>query len=460
MSGALALLALSALAVCALAVWPLWRSLQSALRHGALPQPKPGVDDALRAQWREWNREQAGRSDPPDAATEHQRDEWLRRLADEEAMAARATPARPRRGGEPPSGRQGLWALALVPALALLVYGITGDPQAVHRSAPDGLADRARQDTEALVARLSEALQREDAGAGDSAGNGDGKGDGKGTGKGAGDRTDNSGSTSGGSTDGGLASLMPGLQPGMPEAWVWLARLQADLRRFDAAEQAYARALALRPDVPQWLVDRADLYLVAHGASDGEAGRLIARALQLAPDHPKALAIAGGLAFDRGEAAQARRLWTRARALVPADSGFAQELDRSLAAAAAEGAAAPDPATAVSGSVRIAPALATRAAPQAAVFVVVRAAGQGSGPRMPLAVRRHSVAELPLQFTLDADDAMTANAGWAAGDALEVEVLISHTGEARAQAGDLVAGPVRVKAGAEAVGLVVEGVRR
>ena len=33
--------------------------------------------------------------------------------------------------------------------------------------------------------------------------------------------------------------------------------------------------------------------LVAHGVKDGEAARLVQRALQLAPNHPKALAIAG-----------------------------------------------------------------------------------------------------------------------------------------------------------------------
>jgi len=427
-NGSLALLALIALALCGLALWPLWRSMQRAVRVGALPRITPDAPDAaalLRAQWQHWKTEErAGRVAAAEA--ERAREELLQRLADEDAMAARAAAPHATQGPGGTGRAQAPWALLLVPTVALLVYAFTGDPLAVQRNTSDGSAAVSQRDAEAFVARLSEALHAAQA---------DSKGQ-------PGD------------------PALPGLDAGAPEAWVWLARLQADLRQFQEAEQAYARAIALRPDVPQWLVDRADLYLVAHGASDGEAQRLVQRALQLAPDHPKALAIAGGLAFDRGEAAQARRLWARARSLVPADSGFAQELDRSLAAAMAEGAGAPDPATAISGTVQLAPELAAQAKPEAAVFVVVRAAGQGTGPRMPLAVRRHSVAELPLRFTLDAEDAMTPTAGWAAGDALEVEVLVSQTGEARAQAGDLVAGPVGVKAGASGVGLVVNRLKR
>lgn len=177
-----------------------------------------------------------------------------------------------------------LWA---VPLVAVLVYALTGDPQAVARAPGDGERE-ARRETEALVAQLSATLQ--------------------------------------GDTPAGAAAA------GAPEAWAWLAGLQAELQRFAEAEAAFGRALALRPDVPQWLADRADLYLVAHGAADGEAERLVSRALALAPDHPKALAIAGGLAHDRGDSAQARRLWALARTQVPDDSDFAAELDRSLGA--------------------------------------------------------------------------------------------------------------------------------
>ncbi len=418
MNASLALLALACAALMSAALWPLWHTLRRAATAPAAPTAA-GTGDLLREQWRELQAElAAGRLSTE--ALQRVREELLQRMVEEDTPAA-TTQQRARRAPAAPVRGQHMALLVALPLVAVLVYALTGNPMAAGTPTSAAPEDSTRAQTEAMVAQLAAQLTQ----------------------------ADNNASAAGTAADTGSA-----------EAWVWLAQLQAGLQRFAEAEQAYGRALARRPDVAQWLVDRADLYLVAHGAKDGEAERLVQRALQLAPNHPKALAIAGGMAFDRGDATQARRLWARARAVLPAESSFAQELDRSIAAAEAEGARAPDAATAISGTVQLAPDLAAKAKPEATVFVLVRAPSQGSAPRMPLAVRRHTVAELPLRFTLTADDAMTPSASWAAGDALEVEVLVSHTGEARAQAGDLVAGPVGVKAGAGGVALVVGTVKR
>lgn len=424
MNASLALLALACAALMSAALWPLWHALRRAGITTATPTDA-GSADLLRAQWRELQAEQAaGRLSTE--ALQSVREELLQRLVEEDTPAP-ATLQRARRAPStptPPARGQHMALLMTLPLVAVLVYALTGNPMAAGAHTAAAPEDSTRAQTEAMVAQLAAQLTL----------------------------ADNS------ATAGTVADT------GSAEAWVWLAQLQAGLQRFAEAEQAYGRALARRPDVPQWLVDRSDLYLVAHGAKDGEAERLVQRALQLAPNHPKALAIAGGLAFDRGEATQAHRLWARARALLPAESAFAQELDRSMKAAEAEGARAANPATAISGTVQLAPELAAdlaaNARPEATVFVIVRAANQGTAPRMPLAVRRHRVAELPLRFTLDTSDAMTPSSSWAAGDALEMEVLVSQTGEARAQAGDLVAGPVGVKAGADGVAMVVGTVKR
>lgn len=420
MNASLALLALACAALLSAALWPLWHALRRA--HAApATSTDAGSGELLRAQWRELQAEQAaGRLS--NEALQAVREELLHRLVEEDTPAPAGLRRAHRPPGAPTRGQHAALLMAL-PLVAVLVYALTGNPMAAGARNAAAPEDSTRAQTEAMVAQLAAQLAQ----------------------------ADNS------ATAGTVADT------GSAEAWVWLAQLQAGLQRFAEAEQAYGRALARRPDVPQWLVDRADLYLVAHGVKDGEAERLVQRALQLAPNHPKALALAGGLAFDRGEATQAHRLWARARALVPAESAFAQELDRSLAAAEAEGARAANPATAISGTVQVVPELAAKLAadarPEATVFVILRAAHQGTTPRVPLAVRRHRVAELPLRFTLDTSDAMTPTARWAAGDALEVEVLVSHTGEARAQAGDLVAGPVGVKAGAGGVALLVGRVK-
>lgn len=258
-----------------------------------------------------------------------------------------------------------------------------------------------------------------------------------------------------------LATLMETKagQPDELQGWVMLARSYAALQRFPEADKAYARANALAPDNAQLLADRADVMAMLPGqAADGEPARLVARALQLEPDNLKALALAGGAAFEKQDFATAVRHWARARELVPADSEFARNLDRSLvearaALAAAGGGAAPAsgpsvataaaasaPAT-LSGTLSLAPALKDKIAPTDTVFIVARAA---EGPRMPLAIVRRSAAELPIRFTLDDSAAMTPEFRLSKFPQVVVSARVSRTGEATPRAGDLLgqAGPL------------------
>ena len=120
-----------------------------------------------------------------------------------------------------------------------------------------------------------------------------------------------------------------------PNAWAMLARTQAGLQRWADADRSLQRALALQPDQADWLADRADILgLVGTPGAPAEAARLVARALQLNPDHPKALALAGGAAWERQDMAAAEAHWRRARSQVADGSAFAANLDRSLQAVA------------------------------------------------------------------------------------------------------------------------------
>lgn len=89
---------------------------------------------------------------------------------------------------------------------------------------------------------------------------------------------------------------------------------------------------------------------------------------------------------------------------------------------------------AVSGVVSLAPALAAKADPQDTVFVFARAA---EGPRMPLAILRKQVKDLPLTFTLDDSMAMTPAAKLSSAQRVIVGARISKRGDATAQPGDL-----------------------
>lgn len=230
------------------------------------------------------------------------------------------------------------------------------------------------------------------------------------------------------------------------KGWTMLARSYAALQRFPEADKAYARAIALAPADAQLLADRADAMAMVQGRNmQGEPDRLIAKALQLDPNNLKALALAGASAFERKDFTAARGYWQKARSLVPPESEFAARLDNSLnemrkltadAAPAAASASAPVTADAarISGRVSLSPALAGRVAPTDTVFIFARAV---DGPRMPLAILKRTVADLPITFTLDDSQAMSPEMKLSKFERVVVGVRVSRSGNATPQPGDL-----------------------
>jgi cytochrome c-type biogenesis protein CcmH len=248
-----------------------------------------------------------------------------------------------------------------------------------------------------------------------------------------------------------LESRAPGQAADAP-AWAMLARAHASRQRFADADQAYQRAIELTPDNADWLADRADLLSLLQGQSaDGEPMRLVNRALEIDPGHPKALALAGSSAYGRQDFVAAQAYWQRARERAAPGSPFAQGLESSLEAAragiasqpggAARLAAAPaDPAPAASshpgvrGQITIAPELQAKLAAGDTLFVFARPV---QGPRMPLAVMRVAATAGPVPFTLDDSQAMAPELRMSMHEQVVVEARISRTGQAMPQSGDL-----------------------
>ena len=256
-------------------------------------------------------------------------------------------------------------------------------------------------------------------------------------------------------------------EPGNAEGWSMLARSYARLRRFGEAVPAYAKAVALRAPDADLLADYADSMAMNNRRLDGEPTQLIERALQINPEHIKSLALAGAAAFDRKDYAAAVRHWEKLSQVAPPDSGYADQVRASLdqarelaglpkaqtakqaaavAAAVTAVAAAPSASAtgtaataaaagaAVQGSVRLAPALAKLAAPTDTVFVYARAA---EGPRMPLAILRYQVKDLPLSFKLDDSTAMSPALRLSLHQKVVITARISKGGQAVPAAGDL-----------------------
>jgi len=264
-------------------------------------------------------------------------------------------------------------------------------------------------------------------------------------------------------------------QPGNAEGWAMLARSYARLGRHGDAVPAFEKAAALAPADARLLADYADtLAMQNNGDLQGEPLKLLDRALTLEPQNPKALALAGTAAFDRKDFVVAVRYWENLREVLPADSPIRPQLlssiDQARAAGglpksttpdALAGAPAPTAATAagaansavppssnpvaasngpsvsnasVKGSVRLATTLAKQAAPTDTVFIYARAA---DGPRMPLAILRYQVKDLPISFTLDDSTAMAPALRLSLHQQVVVSARISKTGQAMPTAGDL-----------------------
>ena len=232
-------------------------------------------------------------------------------------------------------------------------------------------------------------------------------------------------------------------KPDDVEGWAMLARSLMVLGRHEQAVPALQKAVALRGDDAVLLTEYADALAVVNGRKlDGEPSRLVAKALQIDPNNLKALMLAGVHAFQRQDAALALQHWEKIVQLAPG-SELAQQIQSGIdkARAMAGGAAAPAPAptaaaagTSVSGTVTLAPTLAAKARPDDTVFVFARAA---EGPRMPLAILRKQVKDLPLTFTLDDSMAMSPSAKLSSTPRVVVGARISASGNATPQAGDL-----------------------
>ena len=248
------------------------------------------------------------------------------------------------------------------------------------------------------------------------------------------------------------------------KGWGMLARSYKVMRRFDEAEQAFGRlGQALYAD-PTLLAEYADLLAVkSEGNLEGKPRQLVEKALQLDPNHMMALSLAGTAAYNRNDYAAALRYWEHLYTLLPPESEDAQALSATLIeirtkagikaspGTAAKAAAAPG--KSVSGEVSLSPSLQAKVQADDTLFIFARPA---SGGRMPLAVLRARVADLPMKFTLDDKLALTPQSAISTASEVKVEALISKSGTANPSAGDPYGESVAVKVGAAGVRLVID----
>lgn len=247
--------------------------------------------------------------------------------------------------------------------------------------------------------------------------------------------------------------------PNNPQGWSMLIRSYKAMGRMEDAERALAKAGALAETQPALMMERIDLDTQKTGGRMSDKSRaLLGKVLKLEPENPMALVYAGEDAYFRQQYAKAAEAWGRLLKQVEPGSDDAKNLSIGIARAKAlagkkgpaptvlpwmETAAAPAStggdmaASAITGLVDLAPALKAKASPGDTVFIFARAV---QGSRMPLAVVKATVADLPLKFTLDDSLAMSPELKLSGAAEVNVEARVSKSGDPMAKPGDLTGG--------------------
>jgi cytochrome c-type biogenesis protein CcmH len=262
--------------------------------------------------------------------------------------------------------------------------------------------------------------------------------------------------------------------PDDADGWIMLGRSYATLDDYAKAVQAYAKAARLKPRDPQLLVDFADSLAMAQGRKlQGEPLKLIETALGIDPRNIKGLLLAGTAAYEAQDFKRAAALWERVLPLAGDDRDLVAMVERNVAEARAkDGAPAPGPAPRigadtntgaapapkdanVSGRVTLSASLNSQASPDDNVFIFARAA---EGPRMPLAVIRTKVRDLPKDFTLDDSLSMAPELRISGVPAVVITARVSKSGDPAPRPGDLQGQTAAVKVGTRDVRLEISEV--
>jgi cytochrome c-type biogenesis protein CcmH len=274
--------------------------------------------------------------------------------------------------------------------------------------------------------------------------------------------------------------------PNDDKGWNIVAGTYAKMGKFEQANQAYAKLLAIKPNDATVLTDAADSLAMGQGRSlQGEPEKLLLRALQVEPKNVKGLILLGSARFERKDYAGAVAAWQQLQAVVPPDSQLGQQLAQNVQEAQrrAQGADAAQPAASVastaastavsaaasaaasaksaspasspllSGTVQIDANLVKDVAPGDSVFIFARA--PEGGPKFPLVVLRKQVQDLPLQFSFDDSNSMIPNTRLSDFKQVVLTARISKSGNAMPAAGDWEGSAGTVNLGATAIRIVI-----
>jgi cytochrome c-type biogenesis protein CcmH len=227
--------------------------------------------------------------------------------------------------------------------------------------------------------------------------------------------------------------------PSDSEGWIMLARSYKVMKRYPEAVEALRKARELKGDEPEILLQLADVIAMKNGGSLlGEPTELVATALELDANNEMGLWLYGLANAEDGKFNEAITYWQKLQThYQPQDADYLEVQKMIDQARDALGQPVETKAVVNHKGIHLAVSLdkkfKTIANPEDVVFIYAQPA---DGGKMPLAVVKKQVKDLPLEITLDDSMAMMPAMTISSVENVQVSARISHSGNAIAQSGE------------------------
>lgn len=246
--------------------------------------------------------------------------------------------------------------------------------------------------------------------------------------------------------------------PNNLKGWAMLARSYRILGRNEDAAKAFARSGNFINDDPELLAEYADVLVgTANGNFAGKPQQLLQQALKLDPNNLLALWLSGTAAYTVGNYLSAVQTWEKLAKLLPPGSDEARAITGSIEDARSKGGITVKPAAtgkSISGEIELSAELRSKVKPGDTLMVIARQPGE----RMPVAVLKVPVSQIPFSFVLDDSLAMNPDKRISQLSEATIEARISKSGMAKAEAGDLFSAAQTVKLGSSKVRVLINQV--
>ena len=236
--------------------------------------------------------------------------------------------------------------------------------------------------------------------------------------------------------------------PDSAEGWYFLGRTYMAQERASEAAKAFERSIELSSRDPALLGQWAQaLYFASDKQWTEQLQSITDEALKADPEEATSLGLLGIAAFEEGRFDDAIGYWEKLVAVLPPEDPSRAAIQGGIERARAQSnpdaqapavagadqqagpqSAATDSAAKLNVKVSLAADLKDKVQPGDSVFVFARAV---SGPPMPLAVKRMTVADLPAEVSLSDADAMMPMLKISGFKQVQLVARISRSGNAR-----------------------------